>query len=48
MVIFGLYFEGELKGFGDGLNVGVSEKENVRMNYKILVSSWVNVGLRKR
>lgn len=48
MVTLGLYFEGESKGLGDGLNVGVSEKENARMNHKILVSSWVNAGLRKR
>lgn len=44
MVIFGVYFEEESKG----LDVGMSKREASRMNCGVLVSDWVDAGLRKR
>lgn len=48
MVIFGVYFEEESKGLDDGLDVGMSKREDSRMNCGVLVSHWVDAGLRKR
>lgn len=44
MVIFGLYFEED----GDGLNVDISKRRGSWMNCGVLVSNWVDAGLRKR
>lgn len=43
VVITGQNFEGESKGLDDGLNVGVSKREDSKMNHGF----WVNAGLRK-
>lgn len=48
MVIFGVYFEEESKELDDGLDVGMSKREDSRMNCGVLVSNWVDAGLRKR
>lgn len=45
VVMTGQHFEGESQVLDDGLNVGVSKREDSKVN--LLVSNWVNAGLRK-